>query len=197
MIASALFALCLESALQTFHILLQVGAGTGLLFILRWFWWRINALSEISAMVVSFLVAIYCQLIHTRLGLPELLQWQQYTLGVAITTVAWLTVTYLTRPTDDKKLRSFYRLTRPGGPGWKAVLLKAKHENKPIDESGEKWDMPTCILCMVFGCLAVYAALFATGSWLYMNYVPAIVLTVTAVISTVILVNSWSKLKFK
>lgn len=197
MIASVLLALCLKSALQTFHILLQVGAGTGLIFILRWFWWRINAFSEITAMVVSFLVAIWFEFIHTNLNLPEFAQWQKFILGVVITTIAWIVVTFLTRPSDEKKLRSFYRLVRPGGPGWKGVLLRAKGDNELIDESDEKWDMPMGILCMVFGCLAVYATLFATGSWLYVNYTTAVVFTVIAVVSTILLVKSWGKLRFK
>lgn len=197
MVAAAALALCLQSALQAFHILLQVGAGTGLIFILRWFWWRINAFSEITAMVVSFLVAVYFKFIHTYLGLPELAQWQELVLGVGITTIAWVTVTFITKPADDKTLFSFYRLVQPGGPGWKAVLLRAKRQNNPIDETGERGDLPMGILCMVFGCLAVYAALFATGFWIYQQYVQAAVLTAVAVVSTVFLLKFWNKLRFK
>jgi Na+/proline symporter len=196
MIAAAALALFLESSLTAFHILLQVGAGTGLIFILRWFWWRINAFSELSAMVVSFLVACYFQFAHTALGFEPLATWQELIAGVGITTVSWLAVTLITRPTEQKTLRGFYSLVQPGGPGWKAVLLRAQAENNPIDESGQRWDLPLGILCMVFGCLAVYAALFAAGAWIYMNYTQGVVLTVIAVVATVLLLKSWTRLKF-
>jgi SSS family solute:Na+ symporter len=197
MIAAAALALYLESSLEAFHILLQVGAGTGLIFILRWFWWRINAFSELTAMVVSFLVACYFEFVHTAIGFEQLATWQKLITGVGITTVSWLVVTLITRPTEQKTLRSFYSLVQPGGPGWKAVLLRAKSENNPIDESGQRWDVPMGILCMVFGCLAVYAALFAAGAWIYLNYTQGAVLTVIAVVATVLLLKSWNKLKFK
>ncbi|MHC4913341.1 MAG: sodium:solute symporter family protein [Planctomycetota bacterium] len=197
MIAAAALALFLESSLTAFHILLQVGAGTGLIFILRWFWWRINAFSELSAMVVSFLVACYFQFVHTALGFEPLATWQELIAGVGITTVSWLAVTLITRPTEQKTLCSFYSLVQPGGPGWKAVLLRAQAENNPIDESGQRWDLPLGILCMVFGCLAVYAALFAAGAWIYMNYTQGAVLTVIAVVATVLLLKFWTRLTFR
>ncbi len=197
MIAAAALALYLESSLTAFHILLQVGAGTGLIYILRWFWWRINAFSELAAMVVSFLLACYFEFVHTAIGFELLATWQKLTIGVGITTVAWLLVTLVTRPTDQKTLRSFYSLVQPGGPGWKAVLMRAKSENDPIDESAQRWDVPLGILCMVFGCLAVYAALFAAGAWIYLNYTQGAVLTIIAVVATVLLLKSWNKLKFK
>ncbi|UCC21986.1 MAG: Na+:solute symporter [Planctomycetota bacterium] len=197
MIAAAALALYLESSLTAFHILLQVGAGTGLIYILRWFWWRINAFSELAAMVVSFLVACYFEFVHTAIGFEPLATWQKLIIGVGITTVAWLLVTLITRPTEEKTLRSFYSLVQPGGPGWKAVLMRAKSENDPIDESGQRWDVPLGILCMVFGCLAVYAALFATGAWIYLNYTQGAVLTIIAVVATVLLLKSWNKLRFK
>jgi len=93
MVLSAILALFLSNALQAFHILLQIGAGTGLLFLLRWFWWRINAASEISAMVISFLVAVYFEFIHDSLGLPVLIEWQRLVIGVGITTIGWILVT--------------------------------------------------------------------------------------------------------
>jgi Na+/proline symporter len=197
MIAAAALALYLESSLTAFHILLQVGAGTGLIFILRWFWWRINAFSELTAMIVSFLVACYFEFIHTAIGFEQPATWEKLVTGVGITTVSWLVVTIITRPTEQKTLRSFYSLVQPGGPGWKAVLMRAKREKNPIDESGQRWDVPLGILCMVFGCLAVYAALFAAGAWIYLNYTQGAILTVIAVVATALLLKSWNKLKFK
>jgi len=197
MVAACALAPFLASAKRAFDLMLQIGAGTGLLFILRWFWWRINAFSEITAMVVSFIVACYFEFVHTNIGLAPLESWQKLTIGVGITTIAWLVVTFITKPADEKTLRSFYRLARPGGPGWKAVLLRAESDNDPISESGERWDLPAGILCMVFGCLAVYSALFATGFWIYANRVPAVILTITAIVSAALLVKAWAKLDIK
>jgi len=197
MVAACALAPFLASAKRAFDLMLQIGAGTGLLFILRWFWWRINAFSEITAMVVSFIVACYFEFIHTNIGLAPLESWQKLIIGVGITTVAWLTVTFIAKPADEKTLRSFYRLARPGGPGWRAVLQRAESDNDPIDESGERWDLPAGILCMVFGCLAVYSALFATGFWIYANHVPAVILTITAILSAALLVKAWAKLDIR
>ena len=196
MAAACLLAYFLENAKQAFDLILQIGAGTGLLFLLRWFWWRINAFSEITAMVVSFVIAC-CFFALDKSHLPHLELWQKLLIGVTFTTSAWLAVTFLTRPTDEKTLRSFYRLVQPGGPGWKAVLQRAQADNEPIDPSGKKWDLPMGLLCMLFGCLAVYSALFATGYWIYANKLPAAVLTVTAIASTALLIKSWKRLDIR
>jgi len=195
MILTGILALLLENALQAFNILLQIGAGTGLLFILRWFWWRINPFSELTAMVVSFLIAVYLQLIHPHTGLPAISTHIQLVIGVFITTICWITVTLLTKPTHERTLRSFYRLVKPGGPGWKKVIEQANIDNDPIEEEGKGWDVPTGILCMILGCFAVYSALFATGNWIYGKYSLAVLLTVLAVIAAFLLVKLWNKLR--
>lgn len=195
MLVSSLLALLLEHALEAFQILLLVGAGTGLIFILRWFWWRINAFSEITAMIVSFIVAFYFKLIHARLGLKTLEDWQQLLIGILITTIAWITVTVFTRPTDEEKLRKFFRLVHPGGPGWKHVVEKEKAAGTLVGASAEPWDVPTGILCIMLGCLAVWGALFATGYYIYGNTLPAVALTVVAAVSSFILTRLWRKLK--
>ncbi len=191
MVLACVLAPFLESAKRVFDLLLQIGAGTGLIFILRWFWWRINAFSEIAAMVVSFLVAFYFELIHPHTGLPELMQWQKLLIGVVITTLFWVLVTLLTKPSDDKTLFNFCRLVRPGGPGWKTIERRAKIAGLTIPGSGEKWNVPFGILCMVFACLAVYTALFAIGSWIYGYYMQAGLLTVVSAIATIILFKFW------
>jgi Na+/proline symporter len=197
MIAACALAPFLENSKRGFDLILQIGAGTGLLFILRWFWWRINAFSEITAMTVSFLVACHFEFVHNRIGLPPLENWQELIIGIAITTAAWVAVTYATKASDDKALFSFYRLTRPGGPGWKTVIERAQAANEPLDDGKEKWDMPYGILCMVFGCLAVYTALFATGAWIYSHFTQALILTAGAVVSAVLLLKFSSRLTFK
>jgi Na+/proline symporter len=165
MIAAGALSLLLSNALQAFQILLQIGAGTGALFLLRWFWWRVNAAAEVTAMVVSFVVAVYFQLIHARLGLPPLPEAMQLVLGVAITTVAWVTAAFLGPRTDEATLRRFVRATRPGGPGWNGVRRAAAAAGEPLPAGlGE---LPVGIACAALGCVAVWSALFATGAVLY------------------------------
>jgi len=189
-------ALLLSNALQAFNILLQIGAGTGLLFIMRWFWWRINPWSEITAMAVSFVVALYFQLVHPHTGLPELSTHLMLIIGVGITTVAWVTVTFLTRPSDEKTLISFCRLVRPGGPGWRKVEERAGLNVDGEGGEGEgAWEVPAGILKMVLGCFAIYGALFATGFWIYGNTFPAVILTAVTVASAVALVKVHSSSK--
>jgi Na+/proline symporter len=125
MVLSSFLALALSSALSAFAILLQIGAGTGLIFILRWFWWRINAYTEISAMIISFAVAIFFELINPTLGWVDIPEGQSYlklVYSVSITTVGWLLVTFLTQPEKDEVLLSFYRKVQPASLGWKKVL---------------------------------------------------------------------------
>ncbi len=197
MIITVIFALLLSNALQAFYILLQIGAGTGLIFILRWFWWRINAYSEITAMIVSFLIALYFQFIHPFTGMASWGTALQLVAGVGITTVAWLTVTLLTPPEKSRTLISFYKLVFPGGPGWKKIIQEAENKGITIDESKKGWDVPKGIIAMILGCLAIYSALFATGNWIYGKHMIASILSVVAFISTYYLTKVWSNLKMK
>ncbi|HEX9752470.1 MAG TPA: sodium:solute symporter family protein [Methyloceanibacter sp.] len=160
MILAALVALWLDHAMQAFQILLQIGAGTGLIFLLRWYWWRINAWSEIAAMLVSFLIAAYLHLGHARLGFAPIDPALALVIGVGVTTVTWLAVTFLTPPTDRAVLQSFYDRIRPTPAGWR----------RAVDTGGRKdagGDVAAAFLAWFLGCVAVYAALFATGYLLY------------------------------
>lgn len=189
MVIAGALALWLENALQAFQILLQIGAGTGLLFILRWFWWRINPFSELTAMIVSFVVAVYLQF-----WAPEGLEnWQKLIIGVGITTVSWVIVTLITPAADAQTLRRFYRLIRPGGPGWKKVIEDAERDGETITgpEAGRS-NLPVGILCMVLGCFAVYSALFGAGYWIYGNLGLGTVFTVLFVFSAIALAKSAS-----
>lgn len=184
MLLAALLALQLQNALQAFQILLQIGAGTGLLFILRWFWWRVNAWAEIVAMAVSFTVALVFFMTEGA-GLEA---WQQLLVGVAVTTVAWIAACFLAPPTDDETLRGFYRLTQPGGPGWQRI-----RETEPDLQESTPWDVPQALLSMLFGCAMVYSTLFATGYWLYGQTGPALGTSVVAAVSAVLLVRAWRR----
>ena len=203
MLLAGVVALWLENALQAFRIVLQIGAGTGLIFILRWFWWRINAFTELAGMIASFLVAVYFEFIHHHIFPSVPFEaWQRLLMGVGITTVCWVLVTFLTRPADEETLRKFYRLVRPGGTGWDRVIKRAAQDGEPFEETALKGDLPLGILCMVLGCMAVYSAIFAVGLYLYSttlpsNLLPAIVCTVVAVAATVCLIKLWSKLQMK
>lgn len=191
MILTCLLALLMESALDNFRIMLEIGAGTGLLFLLRWFWWRINAYSEIAAMVISFVVALFFRLLYPRLGLPPLEPWQTMTLGVAITTTGWLLVTYLTQPTRHETLVQFYRLIQPGGPGWKAVHNAAAARGESLKGLGLGWQMPRDILCVFLGCMSIYTTTFATGYWLYGEWFKAMLTTVIALGAILSLIKVW------
>ena len=160
-ILAGIVSLWLENALQAFQILLQIGAGTGLVFLLRWFWWRINAWSEISAMIISFLIAVYFQFVHANiLGLEPLEPSFQLVLGVLLTSIGWVTVTLLTPPASPETLKSFHQLIRPMGGGWRGAGLGLEPE--PNGSS------PTAaFLAWFLGCIAIYGALFGTGYALY------------------------------
>lgn len=193
MILAALFALLLTDALQGFNILLQIGAGTGLIFILRWFWWRINAWSEIAAMLISFLIALFLEFVYPSLGLPELAGHWQLILGVVLTTIGWLIVTFMTSPTDDDTLLSFYKLVKPDKSGWKPVIDKGINAGSLVEADITYGKLPVQILSMLVGCLAVYAALFATGYFIYGQLSSALIAVVVSVLSAVFLMSQWKK----
>ena len=195
MVATLIFALLLSNALQAFNILLQVGAGTGLIFILRWFWWRINAYSEIAAMAISFVMALYLELIHPALGFAPLGSGDKLLWGVGVTTIGWIAVTFLTPPTDTPTLRKFYRLVHPGGPGWRPVVAEAAQDGEALEDPSEAWDVPWGILCMFLGVVAVYCALFATGQWIYGRTGLASVLTAVSAAAAYLLFKAWKRMK--
>ncbi|MCG3129972.1 MAG: hypothetical protein FLDDKLPJ_00719 [Phycisphaerae bacterium] len=180
MVMAGGLALALQNALAAFQILLQIGAGTGLLFILRWFWWRINPYSELTAMGVSFAVAVYFQVDAA----PGLAGWQELLIGVGVTTMAWVAVTLMTPPSDGRTLRSFHRLTQPGGPGWRRVIEEARREGEDIAGDAEgKANLPRSIVCMLLGCAAVYSALFGAGFGLYGRWSEAVVCAAVVAVS--------------
>ena len=167
MVISSLIALVLNNAFQLFQIILMFGAGTGSIFILRWFWWRINAWSEIAAMICSGIVSVLFEFspIGDLIFNENLIQpYFKFPLVVLITTFVWVTVTFMTKPDDDETLIKFYEKTNPGGPGWKRI----KKISKLINKNEEKeWIVPRGILCMILGSFAIYSALFSTGYFLY------------------------------
>ncbi len=187
MIMAALFALQLSNALQAFNILLQIGAGTGLIFILRWFWWRINAWSEMTAMIVSFVVALYFEFGFTG----DWLDWEKLVAGIGITTVSWLVVTFLTQPTEHNKLVSFYNLIRPHSNGWQPVIQKGISEGALQQSQITTGKLPGELLCMFFGVFLVYSLLFGTGFFLYGNMVNGLIALVISGLSAFAIMKFW------
>jgi SSS family solute:Na+ symporter len=199
MIASGFLALTLTNALQLFDIILMFGAGTGLIFILRWFWWRINAWSEISAMIVSGLLSIlfnFGSLGTTFFGGDGLEgifpSWAKFPLVVLLTSIVWIAVTFLTSPEKEETLDRFYKQTQPGGPGWKVQQEKAIAEGQI---KFQEWSVPSGILAMILGAILVYGCMFATGNWIYGNYTLASGLTLVVIVSGALLFKVWKTLK--
>mgnify|MGYP005625981401 FL=1 len=199
MIVSSLVALSLTNALQLFEIILMFGAGTGLIFILRWFWWRINAWTEISAMIASGIISIL--LTFTTQGdalfndggmFPGYLK---FPFVVLFSTVIWLLVTFLTAPETDKVLFAFYTKTQPGGPGWEKIVTRAKKAKVSIIKTTEKWSVPNGILAMVLGCVLIYSCMFAIGNYIYGEYTLAISLTGVVLVFSFLLLKIWKKIK--
>jgi SSS family solute:Na+ symporter len=193
MVISATFSLTfLEDATQAFDILLLSGAGTGLIYILRWFWWRINALTEIVAMVVATVMAVLMVLVVDDEDFAGYLL-DPFTIKLLMTigvvTISWLATTLSSQPENKETLRAFYKLTHPGGPGWKRVVEEAEAEGVMINEKeeGKAWEMPKQILLVFLGCIAIYSSLFTIGGIIYGEMVRALILGVVAVLSTIML----------
>ena len=200
MVLSALLALAMQNAMGVFNLLLSFGAGTGLIFILRWFWWRINAWTEISAMFASGILSI---LIATT-SLKEFLfgiengifpDWAELPFIMVVTTIIWLIATFVTQPESKEVLQSFYRKIQPGGPGWAKVVTEAKADNVEIITTSEKWNVPSGIKAMLLGVTLVYSLMFATGYWIYGRTTLAMILSAVAVVSGFLLIKAWGKMK--
>ena len=190
MIISSIFALALTNAYQLFDIILMFGAGTGSIFILRWFWWRINAWSEIAAMLSSGLISLLFanEKIASAIFNENFIEpYFKLPVIVLITTIVWLVVTFVTKPDDDQKLIEFYKKTRPGGPGWKRIVNLPDFKN----EKGynKTWAVPRGILCMLVGCLAIYSALFSTGYFIYGELYLGLILLSSTIIFSILLFN--------
>ena len=199
MIISSLIALSLTNALQLFDIILMFGAGTGLIFILRWFWWRINAWTEISAMLASGIISIL--LTFTPQGKALFVAegmfpgYFKFPFVVIFSTIIWLVVTFLTAPESDEVLFNFYKKIQPGGPGWKSVLSRAQQSNINIVKTTGKWSVPNGILAMIVGSILIYACMFAIGNFIYGQYDKAMILVGIIFIFCLLLINIWKKIK--
>ncbi|HEU5081118.1 MAG TPA: sodium:solute symporter family protein [Opitutaceae bacterium] len=183
MVASGLLVGALDSAKQTFDLMLSIGAGTGLLYLLRWFWWRINAWTEIAAMASSF---VFACIFNFAPGPWR--SWQPNTalvVSVAATTATWLTVAFLSKPTDAAVLRAFYEKIRPAGPGWNKLRVETG-----LPASSDS--LPQGLLAMSLGAIAIWSLLFGIGACLMSQMVKGGILLV---ISTIAAIGTGSLLK--
>jgi Na+/proline symporter len=179
-IASSLLVYLLDTAKDTFDVILQIGAGTGLLYLVRWFWWRVNAWCEIVAMTSSLLVSI-ALLIAARSGAP-LSAHAGLLVTVIVTTICWVAAAYLAPPTDRQTLIAFYRRVRPFGPGWEEIRREAG-ELEAVDAE----NIPRALLGWFAGCVAIWSGLFTIGTLLYGRMGDSLLLGAVFVISTITL----------
>jgi solute:Na+ symporter, SSS family len=181
---AALLTFFLESAKDTFDIILQVGAGTGLLYLVRWFWWRVTAWCEVVAMVSSFAISIVLLILnhnHRGLGTDRALL-----VTIAATTVCWVATAYLGPQTERSVLIDFYRKTRPFGPGWRRIRKEAGFAKSDGERAGE--NIPLALLGWVAGCATIWSSLFTVGNFLYGRYAYAWALCAVFVASGLALV---------
>jgi Na+/proline symporter len=164
-VCSSSLVFVLETAQDTFNIILQVGAGTGLLYLLRWFWWRINAWCEVVAMVSSFGISILFLIL--RQNDIKLGNHRELMLTVAFTTICWLVTAFVAPQTNRKTLIDFYKLVRPFGPGWKCIQQESGISDAEARLSAKRENIPLCLLGWVAGCATIWSSLFAVGNFLY------------------------------
>ena len=169
----------LDTAKSAFDIILQVGAGTGLLYLVRWFWWRVNAWCEVVAMISSFLISALL-LVLAKNGV-HFSTHVALMVTVAVTTVCWVATAYLGPQTDHDVLVDFYLKTRPPGPGWAPIRRDPRVLRSTADAPAD--NIPMALVGWVAGCTLVWSALFTIGNYLYGRNGTAIVLLVIAVVS--------------
>jgi Na+/proline symporter len=183
-VVAALLSLALESAQDAFEVLISIGAGTGLLYLLRWFWWRISAWCEIVAMASSFTISVVFFVLKKAGHAPPFAHTVLYSVG--FTTLCWLVTAYIGAPTSRERLISFYRKVRPSGPGWARIRAEAAEEGA-ADTAVTGDHMGLAVLGWVAGCLTIWSSLFAIGYFLYGRTQLALVLTAVLIVSSGVL----------
>jgi Na+/proline symporter len=190
-ILSSSLVFVLDTAKDAFDVILQVGAGTGLLYLVRWFWWRVNAWCEVVAMISSFLVSA-AFLILEKENLYKTTSAMRLIITIAVTTACWLLAAYFAPQTDRKTLIEFYRKIRPAGPGWEPIRREAGISKDEAAQTGDS--IPLALIGWVAGCAMIWSALFTVGNFLYGRYNYALALGAVLVISGIILLRVVNKL---
>jgi SSS family solute:Na+ symporter len=191
-VCSSALVFALDTAKQSFNIILQIGAGTGLLYLMRWFWWRVTAWCEIVAMSSSFGISVIF-LILTKNGI-EIDTYRQLLFTVAFTTVCWILTAYVGPQTDPATLIDFYRKVHPFGPGWRRVRALAGIPKAEADAWAQNENIPLSLLGWSTGCLAIWSALFMVGNFLYGRTGYAVALLAIFVVSGIILIRVINRL---
>jgi solute:Na+ symporter, SSS family len=181
----------LDTAKDAFDVILQVGAGTGLLYLARWFWWRVNAWCEVVAMISSFLVSVLF-LIFEKLNIYSTTSATKLIITIAVTTVCWLLAAYFGPQTDSSTLIEFYRKVRPSGPGWEAIRQKAGISEAEAAQTGDS--MPLALIGWVAGCAMIWSSLFTVGNFLYGRYGYALALLGVFLVSGTVVLRVIKKL---
>jgi SSS family solute:Na+ symporter len=199
MILSAIMATTiLENATQAFDILLLSGAGSGAIYLLRWFWWRINAWTEIVAMASATIMAFVLVLLVPDAWVETYLldaAAVKLLIAVSFTSLVWIATTYLTKPESMETLIRFYEQVQPGGPGWKKVIDAAEKQGILFSEEQKGWDLPQSLLSVALGTLGIYAALFSTGNFIYGKWAWGFGLMFISLTSSFLVIRLWRQLK--
>jgi solute:Na+ symporter, SSS family len=178
-LASAVVAWQLDTVQGAWEFLLALGSGTGLVLILRWYWWRINAWSEISSMIISGVVALASHpfiVAHYPKGDPRVVAVTML-VTVVVSTVVWLAVTYLTPPEPAETLDAFYLRVRPGGPGWARVSERLGFGRESTPGGALAWTN------WIAGIVAVYSTLFGIGKLIFGDFGVGFILLAIAVVA--------------
>jgi solute:Na+ symporter, SSS family len=191
-VLSAALVFVLQTAQEAFYLILQVGAGTGLLYLMRWFWWRINGWCEIAAMLSSFLISLVF-FIMKRQG-TEIATDRQLIFTVIVTTICWVATAYLGPQTDKQTLIDFYKKVQPFGPGWKAIQIESGISDAEVAEWKKTDNIPLAMLGWVTGTVLIWSALFTVGNFLYERWNYGFGLLAISVISGAVLISVVRKL---
>jgi Na+/proline symporter len=190
-LVSSAIVFVLTSAKDAFDIILQVGAGTGLLYLIRWFWWRISAWCEVVAMVSSFLISVFW-VVMRRYGTLETSTYVELLLTILFTTVSWLLTAYLGPQTDEQTLIDFYKKIRPDGPGWSRIRKLAGE--LPAQSEAARTNIPMAMLGWMTGVATIWSALFTVGNYLYGRTAYMVVCGAVFVVSGLILIRLVNRL---
>jgi SSS family solute:Na+ symporter len=180
MLGAAVVSYFLESVRSAWELLLMIGAGTGAVYLLRWYWWRVNAWSEISAMVAAFLTSVTLNYVKPFTGGEQVLFAKNIVATTAVVTAVWLGVTWATRPEPVAHLADFYRRVRPAAFGWRPIVAQTG-DVQPAGSAGHN------LVAWALGCALVYCSLFATGKLLFGYWTSGLTLLAAAVASAVLL----------
>jgi hypothetical protein len=188
MIASVIITFYMESISGAWKLLLVTGAGTGTVLLLRWFWWRINAWSEVSAMIAAAVVSIFLQ-VYLKWNSDSPKQFAYIMLvTVGITTVVWLVVTMATAPEPREKLIAFYQRVRPEGPGWNRIAseagLAAAHAQGRLSTQIANW---------ILGCALIYGSLFGIGKLIFKEWGAAALFLLVAVVAGTLITRNLTR----